>query len=419
MSGAEVPIDTVTVPAGKAGGLKDRLRKFKLRGRDAQSPDGQKKSAARSVLRSRFGLAVALIMLLMLVVFLIPLSIVFIGPGSGGVLWSRFGGGTQFQPALGEGFHIIWPWNRIYIYNLQLQTWNDDLYALTSDGLSLSVEVSARYRLSPENLAFLQNSVGPDYVAKIITPQVGAVVRKLIALYPMDSLLGPLRNQIQEIVFKTLTDRSHLNEIGAIDAETGADAGPLFVKGAAPTPLQASVGGHVNIGINTLNRPLILLQDLLISRIVMPEPVREAINAKLQEAERAQEYSYTLDAQRDETERQALQAEGIRRFEDTVGGGLTQSYLTLRGIEATEALAKSPNTKVIVIGGNQGLPLILNTGSLEAAASKPAPNGAPSTSPQTSGMPSSSLVNAAKPVALPPAASPPQAPAQTSPGGGH
>jgi hypothetical protein len=93
----------------------------------------------------------------------------------------------------------------------------------------------------------------------------------------------------------------------------------------------------------------------------MPESVQAAINAKLEEAQHAQEYNYRLAAERDEAERQAIKAEGIRRFEDIVGRSLTKSYLTLRGIEATEALAVSKNAKVVVVGGNQGLPLILNT----------------------------------------------------------
>jgi regulator of protease activity HflC (stomatin/prohibitin superfamily) len=329
--------------------------------------------------RSHFGLIITLVMLLMVAVFLLPLSVVFIGPGNGGVLWKRFAGGTQYQTALGEGFHLIWPWDRIYIYNLQLQQWHEDLYALTSDGLSLSVEVATRYRLSADNLAYLQDAVGPDYVAKVISPQVGAAVRKLIALYPVESLLGPLRNQVQEVIFNTLTDRSRLNEIGALDADTGSDRRPAAAK---PVPeagfSKASRYGHVNTQVNTLNRPLILLQDLLISRIVMPEAVQTAINAKLEEAQRAQEYNYRLAAERDEAERQAIKAEGIRRFNDIVSGSLTKNYLTLRGIEATEALALSANAKVVVVGGNQGLPLILNTGDNSAlGGGVPAPGVSP------------------------------------------
>jgi prohibitin 2 len=357
MSGMQAPLDVGTAQPEHAIPIGSSMRRgwAWLAGRTRKSNNTGR--------RSHFGLIITLVMLLMVVVFLIPLSVVFIGPGNGGVLWKRFYGGTQFQTALGQGFHVIWPWDRVYIYNLQLQQWHEDLYALTSDGLSLSVEVAVRYRLSAENLAYLQDAVGPDYVAKIISPQVGAAVRKLIALYPVESLLGPLRNQVQEVIFNTLTDRSRLNEIGSLDVDTGSDGAPPAIQPVQDKrPSHASRNGLVNVKVNTLNRPLILLQDLLISRIVMPESVQAAINAKLEEAQHAQEYNYRLAAERDEAERQAIKAEGIRRFQDIVGRSLTKSYLTLRGIEATEALAVSKNAKVVVVGGSQGLPLILNTG---------------------------------------------------------
>jgi regulator of protease activity HflC (stomatin/prohibitin superfamily) len=354
MSGMQAPLDAGTAEPTPGSSSVQRGRAW-LASKLRRGDDSRR--------RSHFGLIIALVMLLMIAVFLLPLSIVFIGPGSGGVLWKRFAGGTQYETALGQGIQLIWPWDRIFIYNLRLQQWHEDLYALTSDGLSLSVEVATRYRLSADNLAYLQDAVGPDYVAKVLSPQVGAAVRKLIALYPVESLLGPLRNQVQEVIFNTLTDRSRLNEIGALDADTGSDRRPAA---AQPNPVgrmaRASRDGHVNVQVNTLNRPLILLQDLLISRIVLPETVQAAINAKLREAQRAQEYNYRLAAERDEAERQAIKAEGIRRFNDTVGGSLSKSLLTLRGIEATEALALSSNSKVIVVGGSQGLPLILNTG---------------------------------------------------------
>jgi prohibitin 2 len=385
MSGTQAPLDAGAAQPSPVSSSAQRGRAW-LASRMRKGNDVRR--------RSHFGLIITLVMLLMVVVFLLPLSIVFIGPGSGGVLWKRFAGGTQYQTALGQGIQLIWPWDRIYIYNLQLQQWHEDLYALTSDGLSLSVEVATRYRLSADNLAYLQDAVGPDYVAKVISPQVGAAVRKLIALYPVESLLGPLRNQVQEVIFNTLTDRTRLNEIGALDVETGSDRSPSEaqpVQGLGPS--RASRDGHVNTTVNTLNRPLILLQDLLISRIVMPESVQSAINAKLQEAQRAQEYNYRLAAERDEAERQAIKAEGVRRFQDIVAHSLTKSYLTLRGIEATEALALSPNAKVVVVGGNQGMPLILNTGDNNVLGAAPGPDG----SAAQSALPPTSVPPAGRP----------------------
>jgi len=46
-----------------------------------------------------------------------------------------------------------------------------------------------------------------------------------------------------------------------------------------------------------------------------------------------------------------------------VSQGLSEQLLRWRGIEATKALAESQNAKVVIVGGKDGLPLILNTGS--------------------------------------------------------
>ncbi len=340
------------------------------------------KGAGHSGGGGRFGLVLALLTLPMIAVFLLPLSVIFIGPGRGGVMWHRFGGGTVFGPPLGEGYHIIWPWDRIYIYNLRLQNLHESMIALTGDAVRLSINVNLRYRLSPRNLAYLHVAVGPDYVAKVIEPQVAAVVRELVALYPMESLLGPLRNQVQRAIFLAITDHSGLNSMGAIDTSTGADAQDLGSRVTLQPRRTASVSGYVNMSVNTLNRPLILLQDLLISRIIMPASVEAAVEAKMQQAQRAQQYNYRLTAEHLEAERKVVEADGIRRFQDIVNRGMTPAYLTYLGVVATEALARSPNSKVIVIGGANGLPLILNPGA-EATLPGGTPVRPPSSQPAT------------------------------------
>ena len=57
---------------------------------------------------------------------------------------------------------------------------------------------------------------------------------------------------------------------------------------------------------------------------------------------------------------QRIEAAGVRDFQQIVAQGITPSLLEWKGIEATENLAKSPNSKIVVIGNNKnGLPLIL------------------------------------------------------------
>lgn len=328
---------------------------------------------------------IGLLLGLMALVFIAPLSIVFVEPGHGGVLWRRFGGGTAFGPAIGEGVTIIAPWDRLFVYDLRLQTWEASLQTLTGDGLAISLDVVLRFRPSPNNLAYLHAAVGPEYVTKLIRPQVEGVVHELIALYPIEHVLGPLRTQIQRATLTALIDRSRVNSMGPIDPFTGADTPNLAsMPVASAGPPSAASGGLVNTEVNSLNRSLLLVQDILISRIVMPDRVRAAIEAKLEQNQRAQEYEYRLAVERAESERKVIEADGIRRFQEMVSGSLTPGYLTLRGIQATEALARSPNAKTIIIGGANGLPLILNAGNGAApmsavapAAVEPIPGGAP------------------------------------------
>jgi regulator of protease activity HflC (stomatin/prohibitin superfamily) len=69
---------------------------------------------------------------------------------------------------------------------------------------------------------------------------------------------------------------------------------------------------------------------------------------------------HELSSAKETQEAQRSEAAGVRDFQQIVAQGITPSLLEWKGIEATENLAKSPNSKVVVIGNNKnGLPLIL------------------------------------------------------------
>ena len=101
---------------------------------------------------------------------------------------------------------------------------------------------------------------------------------------------------------------------------------------------------------------------ILIREVHLPMVVQGAIQTKLQEEQKALEMKYILDRTRQEAERQRIEAAGIANFQAIVSKGLTDKLLEWKGIEATEKLAHSPNTKVIIVGSSKnGLPVILNT----------------------------------------------------------
>jgi regulator of protease activity HflC (stomatin/prohibitin superfamily) len=292
-----------------------------------------------------------LLVMLAALVMLAPFVLITIPPGRLGVLWLRFYGGTVIGDALDEGLRVIFPWDRIYIYDGRLLAHAATYEAISKDGLSLEVEVTFRWRLLRNNLGALQRDIGPDYLNSLLIPEIGSVAREFIAQYSWEDLVTQGRQEVQNKVLDATTNRSRV----------------FLTKLVEPISTQA--GG----GLNALD--YIGVKDILIANIVLPPALRLSIERKLEQSQIAQEYQYRLQSETLESQRKAIEAVGIKDFQQTVQSGISETYLKWRGIEATLELARSPNAKVVVIGGGNGLPIILNTGEdlKGSAASAPLP----------------------------------------------
>ena len=109
-----------------------------------------------------------------------------------------------------------------------------------------------------------------------------------------------------------------------------------------------------------LGNNYIEMKALLIRSITLPDQIKNAIESKLQQEQEALAYQFRLEKEKSEAERRRIEAEGIANFNRIINASLTDNILKQRGIEATIDLAKSPNSKVVVVGaGKEGLPLIL------------------------------------------------------------
>lgn len=274
-------------------------------------------------------------------VFLILLSLVLsayffnrifinIYPGHAGVLWERFHGGTDMDYVYSEGLHIIPPWNKMYIYDVRNQHKPFTFEALSKDGLPIIFDVSVRYLPEREKLPILHKTVGPDYVDKVVRPEVQAQLRKVVA------------NYLPEEIY---TSEGYLLQI--------------IMQGA----------------MVAIDEKHIILDNLLIRKMTLPKPIAEAIERKLSQKQYVLELEYRLQSEEKEARRKAIEAEGIRRFQDIVkAGGFFEKYLQFKGINATVDLARSNNSKVVVIGGGRGsLPLIMNMESNTKEVVEPAP----------------------------------------------
>lgn len=152
---------------------------------------------------------IPLVALVLILPFIWPF--VLVGAGERAVIFNRFSGVQQNQ--LGEGLHAIIPWvQRATTYDVKAQTYtmsgsateanqsagnsNDALLALTADGQPVSLEISVRYHVDPQQTWKLHQQIGPEYLSKVVRPTVRADVRMVIAKYPVVDVYGPRRAEI-------------------------------------------------------------------------------------------------------------------------------------------------------------------------------------------------------------------------------
>jgi regulator of protease activity HflC (stomatin/prohibitin superfamily) len=256
------------------------------------------------------------------VVFLSDRIFIFVYPGHAGVVWRRFAGGTDLNTIYGEGMHIIPPWNKVYIYDVRVQQMTREQVALTEDGLAVSVLSSFRFQPNYKLLPRLHQVYGPEYVRKEVIPEVASSIQEIVARYLPDQLYHLMRGD---------SERQML--------------------------------GNARRNLNPETQ-YVWLEDVSMMKITLPPKVQDAIQNKLQAQQVALLYDYRLQTEEKEAQRKAIEAKGIAAFQNTIAGGISDKLLIWKGIEATEELAKSPNSKIVVIGNTKtGLPIVL--GNLE------------------------------------------------------
>src|SRR6476646_9572842 len=280
------------------------------------------------------------LMVTTLVGFLIaPNVIVTVPTGQVGVLWKRFRGGTQLDPRLlkEEGMRVLLPWDKLFLYDLRLQTTPDTYNAISKDGVNLSATINIRFRLKHDAVPQLHQTIGPDYITRMLTPEIGNRTREIIALYTAEEVYSTKRQVVQQEI------RSHTKKM-------------LGQSMLQRSENESEYGEHYEISLDDM----LILYDTLVLGLELPATVNAAINRKIEQYYLVQEYAFRVDRERKESERKQIEANGIRDFQQTVSQGISDSYVRWRGIEATLQLAQSPNSKIVIIGsGKDGLPVIL------------------------------------------------------------
>jgi len=248
-----------------------------------------------------------------LLVILLFSSVTRVGTGHVGVL-TLFGKVTG--ETLGEGIHLINPLKTNNEMSIQTQTIKESASVPSSEGLMMSLDTSLIYHLNPDRAADVFQHIGADYENIVVEPTLRSAIREATASHTANALYTGER----EMVAKQITDQ--------ITAE--------------------------------LNKRGISVENVLLRDIQLPATLKAAIEAKQQAEQESLAMNFRLQKETQEAQRKRIEAAGVRDFQQIVAQGITPSLLEWKGIEATENLAKSANTKVVVIGNNKnGLPLIL------------------------------------------------------------
>ncbi len=247
-------------------------------------------------------------------------SFLTIDPGEKGVLFKRFGGGLEKDKLYEQGFHVVAPWNKMYLYDVRIREGFEKMEVLSKNGLNIVIELSYLYSPVPDKIGYLHDEIGPDFLNRILIPQVRSATREVIGKYLPEELYSTQREAIQDEIFKQTRD--------AVGAKN------------------------------------ILLDDILIREVELPQTLQEAIERKLKEEQASLEYEFKLTREKQEAERLVIEAKAKAEANRIVSSSLTDRILRDKGIEATLELAQSPNSKVVVVGGgDEGLPLILGGGN--------------------------------------------------------
>jgi len=262
-------------------------------------------------------IALPAIIIVIALIILLAKSAVTIGAGEAGVLYKTFDNGVVTnEPPLGEGFHVIAPWNKVIIYEVRQLELFEKMKVLSSNGLEIQIDASAWYQPVYNDLGNLHQTLGENYLQRVIQPAIRSAARSVVGRYTPEQLYSSKRDAIQDEIF----------------VETK----------------------------KILEKQYVQLNEILVRDVTLPGTIKDAIERKLKQEQESLEYEFRLVTAAKEAEKVIIEAEGKAESNRILSASLTDKILQDKGIDATLKLAESPNSKVIVIGaGDNGLPIIL------------------------------------------------------------
>lgn len=218
---------------------------------------------------------------------------------------------------LKSGIHLVNPMAKIIKYSIKTQEATETMDVPSKEGLSIQLDISILFHLNPEKAATVYKTIGRNYEDIVLIPQFRSVARGVTAGYEAKALYTSEREMISSLIKAELQ--------------------------------------------NIVEPRGIIVESVPLRRIILPKGLQDAIEEKLRAEQESQRMQFVLLKEKQEAERKRIEAKGIADFQHIVSQGINEQLLRWKGIEATEKIANSPNTKVVIVGGKDGLPLILDS----------------------------------------------------------
>jgi len=236
-----------------------------------------------------------------------------IDAGEKGVLFKRFDGGLDHENLYDQGFHIVAPWNYVEKYNVKKQTLTETIDVLDSMAQPLKIEVNVRFHPDPDKIGYLHQEFGQDYVTSLVKQEMGATARRVMSDYEAEEIYSTKRKEVEDRIIRETRE--------------------------------------------VLSNNFVVLQTLLVKSITLSDYLQEKIDVKLGYKQEKEAYVERLELEDEEIERKKKEAEGIYEFTRMTGFTADQ-YLQFLGIQATQAIATSTNSKFVISSGGE-LPVLL------------------------------------------------------------
>ena len=236
--------------------------------------------------------------------------------------------GKVVPETLTSGLNFVNPIANVYIFDGKTQNYtmsavhdegdksgDDAIRVLTADGLEVVVDLTVLFRILPSEAPKILKEIGEDYKNKVVRPITRTMIRDNAVYYDAVALYSLKRNEFQTRIYN-------------------------------------------DIEKNFKKRGLVL-EQLLIRNINLPNSVKQTIESKINAEQDAQKMQFVLQKEKQEAERKRVEAQGIADYQKILSTGLSDKQLQYESILAQKELAKSPNAKVIIMGSGKGTPIIL------------------------------------------------------------